>query len=199
MTELAAALAAHLPAFLARQRWFPAKGRPLRSVAVTTEIPLCSWGEPYVDLVLADVEFDDGSPAQTYQLLVGRRSEIGDELEHVVIGRFDGWIARYLSTASAEREALIPEGLELAKVRRTALAELIPTDPKQALERAVPDDQPFEHAEGNSPAHVMSTLVGSSVLVAVEDERLALGRWQSIFFCEFDGPRSREVWLRKLG
>jgi maltokinase len=93
VTELAAALAAHLPAFLARQRWFPAKGRPLRSVAVTTEIPLCSGGEPYVDLVLADVEFDDGSPAQTYQLLVGRRSEIGDELEHVVIGRFDGWIA----------------------------------------------------------------------------------------------------------
>ena len=75
----------------------------------------------------------------------------------------------------------------------------VAVDIVRALERAVPDDQPFEHAEGNSPAHVMSTLVGSSVLVAVEDGRLALGRWQSIFFCEFDGPRSREVWLRKLG
>ena len=51
---------------------------------------------------------------------------------------FDGWIARYFSTAAAERESLISEGLQLAEVRRTALAALIPTDPKQALDRAVP-------------------------------------------------------------
>lgn len=75
----------------------------------------------------------------------------------------------------------------------------VATDIVRALERAVPEDQPFDHAEGNSPAHVMSALVGSSVLVAVEGGELALGTWQSIFFCEFDGPRAREVWLRKLG
>jgi len=69
----------------------------------------------------------------------------------------------------------------------------------RALEHAVPDDQRWDHAEGNSPAHVMSTLVGSSALVAMKDGELALGTWQSIFFCEFDGPRSRKVWLRKLG
>lgn len=69
----------------------------------------------------------------------------------------------------------------------------------RALERAVPEDQPFDHLEGNSPAHVMSALVGSSALVAMEGGELALGTWQSIFFCEFDGPRAREVWLRKLG
>lgn len=74
----------------------------------------------------------------------------------------------------------------------------VATDIVRALERAVPEDQAFDHAEGNSPAHVMSTLVGSSVLVAVEGGELALGTWQSIFFCEFDGPRSREVWVRKL-
>jgi hypothetical protein len=51
---------------------------------------------------------------------------------------FDGWIVRYLSTVPTEREALIPEGLQLAEVRRTVLAALIPTDPKQALDRAVP-------------------------------------------------------------
>jgi secondary thiamine-phosphate synthase enzyme len=75
----------------------------------------------------------------------------------------------------------------------------VATDIVQALERAVPDDQPWDHAEGNSPAHVLATLVGASVLVAIEDGELALGTWQSIFFCEFDGPRSRRVWLRKLG
>ena len=73
------------------------------------------------------------------------------------------------------------------------------TDILMALENAVPEGQAWDHAEGNSPAHVMSTLVGSSILVALEDGELALGTWQSIFFCEFDGPRSRKVWLRKLG
>lgn len=68
-----------------------------------------------------------------------------------------------------------------------------------ALEAVVPEDQPWKHAEGNSPAHVLSTVVGSSVVVAVEDGELALGTWQSIFLCEFDGPRSRKVWLEKLG
>jgi secondary thiamine-phosphate synthase enzyme len=75
----------------------------------------------------------------------------------------------------------------------------VATDIVMALENAVPDEQAWDHAEGNSPAHVMSTLVGSSILVALEDGELALGTWQSIFFCEFDGPRSRKVWLRKLG
>ena len=67
-----------------------------------------------------------------------------------------------------------------------------------ALETAVPEDQPWKHAEGNSTAHVLTTLVGSSVLVAVEDGELELGTWQAIFLCEFDGPRSRKVWLQKL-
>ena len=72
-------------------------------------------------------------------------------------------------------------------------------DIQMALEAMVQEGQAWKHAEGNSPAHVMSVLTGSSVLVAMEDGELALGRWQSIFFCEFDGPRSRKVWLRKLG
>jgi len=75
----------------------------------------------------------------------------------------------------------------------------VATDIVMALENAVPERQAWDHAEGNSPAHVMSTLVGSSILVAMEHGELALGTWQSIFFCEFDGPRSRKVWLRKLG
>ena len=75
----------------------------------------------------------------------------------------------------------------------------VATDIVLALENAVPEEQAWGHAEGNSPAHVMAALVGSSILVALEDGDLALGTWQSIFFSEFDGPRSRKVWLRKLG
>ncbi|MFP4476327.1 MAG: secondary thiamine-phosphate synthase enzyme YjbQ [Desulfatibacillaceae bacterium] len=67
-----------------------------------------------------------------------------------------------------------------------------------ALDEIVPRDMGYKHAEGNSPAHVKATIVGASELVAVENGRLVLGTWQSIFFCEFDGPRSRKVHVRIL-
>lgn len=61
------------------------------------------------------------------------------------------------------------------------------------LRQIVPLDFPFDHLEGNSPAHIMASLVGSSLTVALRDGRLQLGTWQKLFFCEFDGPRPRTV------
>jgi len=66
------------------------------------------------------------------------------------------------------------------------------------LSRTVSDDGPWTHAEGNAPAHVKSTLVGSSVFIGIKDGRLDLGLWQGIFLCEFDGPRHRVIRLRIL-
>ena len=57
----------------------------------------------------------------------------------------------------------------------------------------VPLHYPYRHAEGNSPSHMMATLTGSSVTIIIAGGRLQLGTWQRIFFCEFDGPRSRKV------
>ena len=68
-----------------------------------------------------------------------------------------------------------------------------------ALRRAVPDGAPYRHGEGNSPAHVKASLVGSSVTVIVESGRLRLGTWQGIQLCEFDGPRARKVWINIIG
>ena len=64
------------------------------------------------------------------------------------------------------------------------------------LERMVPERADYEHAEGNSPAHVKCSLVGVSLVLAVTDGRLALGTWQGIFFCEFDGPRQRRLQIK---
>jgi secondary thiamine-phosphate synthase enzyme len=61
------------------------------------------------------------------------------------------------------------------------------------LESAVPQSTPFQHAEGNSPAHIKATLVGQSAALPIEGGRLALGTWQGVFFAEFDGPRDRTV------
>jgi secondary thiamine-phosphate synthase enzyme len=62
-----------------------------------------------------------------------------------------------------------------------------------ALDKAVPLNANYRHMEGNSAAHVKSSLVGASELVIIEKGRIVLGTWQSIFFCEFDGPRTRKV------
>ena len=64
-----------------------------------------------------------------------------------------------------------------------------------ALSRIVPDNLPFRHTEGNSPGHVKSSIVGCSAAVPVKKGRLQLGTWQGIFFAEFDGPRTRQVWV----
>ena len=61
------------------------------------------------------------------------------------------------------------------------------------LERMVPWSGPYRHSEGNSAAHVKASLMGFSVTVPVESGRLVLGTWQGIYFCEFDGPRTRKV------
>jgi len=64
------------------------------------------------------------------------------------------------------------------------------------LNKIVPWEAGYRHLEGNSPAHVKATLVGSSELLAIEHDRLVLGTWQGIFFCEFDGPRTRKVHIK---
>jgi secondary thiamine-phosphate synthase enzyme len=71
----------------------------------------------------------------------------------------------------------------------------VPIDIISALERAFPQTANYRHIEGNSPAHAKLSLVGASELVLIEDGRIVLGTWQSIFFCEFDGPRSRKIFL----
>ncbi len=67
-----------------------------------------------------------------------------------------------------------------------------------ALSKAVPDNLPYRHGEGNSPAHVKASIMGPSVTVMIEEGKLKLGTWQGIYFCEFDGPRSRKVYLSFL-
>jgi secondary thiamine-phosphate synthase enzyme len=74
----------------------------------------------------------------------------------------------------------------------------VPRDILFALRRFIPEDG-YRHGEGNSPAHVRSALIGASVMIPIEDGTLALGRWQGVQLGEFDGPRSREVWVQIVG
>ncbi len=64
------------------------------------------------------------------------------------------------------------------------------------LNKIVPFQDRYQHSEGNSAAHIKATLVGSSVTIPISGGSLALGTWQGIYFCEFDGPRRRQVFVR---
>ncbi len=63
------------------------------------------------------------------------------------------------------------------------------------LNDLVPNDDNYSHGEGNSDSHIKSSLIGNEMFFFIEDKKLILGRWQGIFFCEFDGPRKREVYF----
>ena len=98
-------------------------------------------------------------------------------------------------------EEKIEEGICLVYTPHTTAAVTInenadpdvPRDILAALDSAVPFSANYRHAEGNSAAHVKSSLVGASEMIIIENGSLVLGTWQSIFFCEFDGPRTRKV------
>jgi len=69
-------------------------------------------------------------------------------------------------------------------------------DIQAMLNKLVPWEGTYRHLEGNAAAHIKSSLIGNSVIVLVESGHLKLGTWQGIFFCEFDGPRSRKVYIK---
>jgi len=64
------------------------------------------------------------------------------------------------------------------------------------MNRLVPEDTSFRHMEGNSDSHIKSSLFGCSEHFIIEDAQIQLGTWQGIYFCEFDGPRTRKVWVK---
>ncbi|MDZ7333298.1 MAG: secondary thiamine-phosphate synthase enzyme YjbQ [candidate division KSB1 bacterium] len=78
------------------------------------------------------------------------------------------------------------------------------TDPNVAvdilkeLNKTIPFNDHYAHVEGNSAAHIKSSLVGCSISIIIENGRPKFGTWQSVFFCEFDGPRRRKVWIKVL-
>jgi len=104
------------------------------------------------------------------------------------------------------RTAEVRDGLCMVYVPHTTAAVTIneSADPSvkadilMVLNKIIPWDAGYRHLEGNSAAHIKSSLVGASELIAIENGRLVLGTWQGIFFCEFDGPRTRKVQVKVM-
>ena len=126
---------------------------------------------------------------------------------------------KYISLNTARRDEMVDISIELQRLIAAAdfkdgLAVLycphttagltvnegadpaVKADIIHCLSDLVPWDRIYGHAEGNSPSHVKASLMGSSVTVLVEEGQVVLGQWQRIFFCEFDGPRPRTVYVK---
>ena len=129
-------------------------------------------------------------PLQTVAVRTTERGEMLDVTDRV---------------ARLVRSQNVLEGMAIVYVPHTTAAVTINenADPDvrhdmlKKLETLIPKDEPYYlHVEGNSDSHVKTSLVGSTVTVLVERGRLVLGRWQGIYFCEFDGPREREMMVK---
>jgi secondary thiamine-phosphate synthase enzyme len=102
------------------------------------------------------------------------------------------------------RRTGIRDGVVWVTVRHTTAAvtlqenadPTVKSDALRWLSRTIPRDGDFDHDEGNADAHLKAGLLGSTQAILLEDGELALGRWQGVWFCEFDGPRVREVHLK---
>jgi secondary thiamine-phosphate synthase enzyme len=72
----------------------------------------------------------------------------------------------------------------------------VATDLEGVFDRLVPHSGPYRHAEGNTDSHAKAVMAGASQVIFVEKGKLAMGTWQGIFLCEFDGPRERKIWVK---
>jgi secondary thiamine-phosphate synthase enzyme len=122
-----------------------------------------------------------------------RRSQLVDitQLVRAAVGDLDGAAAVLVYVPHTTAGVTINEHADPAVAR----------DFEAALERIVPEDWPWQHVEEgeeNAPTHIRAAFMGPDVLVPVRDGELALGTWQGIFLCEFDGPRERQVYVTTL-
>ncbi len=125
---------------------------------------------------------------QTFSVKTSRRTEmiaITPDVTTAVraLGRHDGIITVFIPHTTA--------GVTINENADPDVA----ADMAMALERLVPWDAGYAHAEGNSAAHVRASLMGASINLPLVDGRLRMGTWQGIYLCEFDGPRTRNVWV----
>jgi secondary thiamine-phosphate synthase enzyme len=130
------------------------------------------------------------NPMETFEVRTRQRNEFVDITDRV----------RRAVQQSGVRDGLCvvycPHNTAAVTINENADPD-VPHDILAYLSRAVPQRQPdFRHGEGNSDSHIKASLVGPSVTLLIDGGDLVLGRWQGVFFCEFDGPRTRTVHVK---
>jgi len=129
---------------------------------------------------------------ESIQIKTGRRVEFLDITSRVQAA------VKQSGITSGVCHVFVPHTTAGVTINENADPDVI-RDIIRELDKIVPLEDNYAHAEGNSAAHLKSSLMGCAQQVLIEDGKLALGTWQSLFFCEFDGPRTRSVWMKVVG
>ena len=127
---------------------------------------------------------------QTFTVQTSRRQQMIDITDRVVQ-------AIQPCGASGICQVFVPHTTAGVTINENADPSVV-ADILDKMARLVPASDGYTHAEGNSDAHLKASLLGSSVMVPIESGRPALGTWQAVYFCEFDGPRTRKVHVQML-
>lgn len=125
------------------------------------------------------------------ELRTSQRNQLLDLMPQ--IGKF----LRELNAVDGVLMVFVPHTTAAVTINENADPD-VKSDILSYLSRLIPADAGFRHMEGNSDAHIKSSLVSPSLTVLVSDGKVVLGTWQSIFFCEFDGPRTRKLYLKYI-
>jgi secondary thiamine-phosphate synthase enzyme len=128
---------------------------------------------------------------KTISVKTGKRNQLIDitsEIQNIVTesGIVDGIV-----------ELFVPHTTAAVTINENADPD-VESDIVKFLEKLIPQNSGFSHAEGNSDSHIKSSLVGPNQRVFISNGRLLLGTWQGIYFCEFDGPRTRKLHIKVL-
>ncbi len=129
---------------------------------------------------------------QTLEIATRNRSEMIDITSEIqsIVSKSDiksGFCLVYVPHTTA--------GITINENADPSVAE----DILNSFEKLIPFNERYSHIEGNSPAHIKSSIMGQSVNIIIEDGKLLIGTWQGIFFCEFDGPRNRKIYVQLIG
>jgi secondary thiamine-phosphate synthase enzyme len=118
--------------------------------------------------------------------------------EMVDITRRVGAVVRESKVTSGVCHVFVPHTTAAGTINENADPS-VPRDILAELDKVIPLNDNYRHMEGNAAAHIKASLVGPSETVFVDNGELVLGTWQSLFFCEFDGPRTRRVLVEVVG
>jgi secondary thiamine-phosphate synthase enzyme len=129
---------------------------------------------------------------ETVRVKTDRRTQLVDVTREV------GKVVTASGVASGVCYVYVPHTTAAVTINEHADPD-VATDLEGVFDRLVPHKGPYRHSEGNTDSHAKAVMVGSSQIVFVEGGKLALGTWQGVFFCEFDGPRERKMWVKVVG
>ena len=133
------------------------------------------------------------TPSTTFDVRTSARGEMLDITDRVEK------VARDLKMRDGFLVVYVPHTTAGVTIQENADPD-VKTDFLAKLDRLFPKDEPFyRHAEGNSDSHLKTSLVGTSATLIVERQKVLLGRWQGVYLCEFDGPRTRQVVVKAFG